>query len=98
MLKNIFSIILLIVFANFIVAPTIISMVDNTADVYMLFSLSEEEKKESIEIQEIELTHYTSKEITNCDTEKESTSEYVVKNYNPFSIQLPLPPPEHLTV
>ncbi|RPD96569.1 hypothetical protein EGM88_09390 [Aureibaculum marinum] len=49
MSKNIFSIFLLVVFVNFIVAPTIISLVDSATDVSSVFSVNEEEKKENKE-------------------------------------------------
>ena len=98
MLKNILSIILLVVFTNFIVVPTAISLVENTVNISQVFDLGEEEKKESLEVQEIELTNDTDKELTNCNLGKESISEYFLKNYDSLSIQLPLPPPEHLTV
>ncbi|QCX40852.1 hypothetical protein FF125_21280 [Aureibaculum algae] len=47
MLKKSLSIILLIVFVNFILTPTIISLLDSSNDISSVFSLNEEEKKGS---------------------------------------------------
>ena len=47
MLKKSLSIILLVVFVNFILTPTIISLLDSSNDISSVFSLNEEEKKES---------------------------------------------------
>ncbi|MET2986379.1 hypothetical protein [Aureibaculum conchae] len=95
MLKNILSIILLLVFANFIVAPSIISMTDNDIDVSMVFSLNEEEKKEkeSEKDTEIKLLH-----IENPFSSFMEVSVKIIKlcneNYSKHYLKLHLPPPE----
>ncbi|MDY7394622.1 hypothetical protein UMM65_05170 [Aureibaculum sp. 2210JD6-5] len=94
MLKNIFSIILLVVLANFIIVSTIVSLVENTADISQVFDLSEEEIKESLEVQEILVAKFTHKEIIGCNIQRKSIFEYFLKIYDSLSVTLPLPPPK----
>jgi len=96
MLKKLLSIILLVVFVNFIVAPTVISLVDNDIDVSMVFNLNEEEKKEneSEKDQEIKLH-----QVENLSDSLIEVSGKIVnccyKNYTKHYIKLHVPPPEH---
>ncbi len=95
MLKNIFSIVLLIVFTNSIVAPTIISLVDDTADVSLVFNLNEEENKEKESEKDIEI------KLLQLENSSDSFMGYSVeisnlyeKNYTKYYLKLHLPPPE----
>ena len=95
MLKNFFSIILLLVFATFIVAPTVISLIDKNADVSLIFSLNEEESKEKesekdkeIELFQIEKPHNSLMDFSG------KRYELYKANYTKHYKKLHLPPPE----
>lgn len=95
MLKNFFSIILLLVFATFIVAPTVISLIDKNADVSLIFSLNEEESKEKESEKDIEI------KLLQIETPSDSFMDFSEKiaklcqeNYARHYLKLHLPPPE----
>lgn len=95
MLKNILSIILLIVFANFIVAPTVISLVDEAADVSSVFSLNEEENKEKESEKDKEIKLLGSESPYNSFKGISiKTIKLYKKNYSKHYLKLHLPPPE----
>ncbi len=95
MLKRFLSIILLTVFANFIVAPTIVSLVDNTADVSVVFSLNEEEnnKKESEQDKEIKILQLENPYDSFMDFSGKIV-KFCKENYSKHHLKLHLPPPE----
>ncbi|MBJ2174045.1 hypothetical protein JBL43_07345 [Aureibaculum sp. A20] len=95
MLKKSLSIILLVVFVNFILTPTIISLLDSSNDISSVFSLNEEEKKENELEKDIKI------KIFQNENNEDFISEFALlsnqrygelsSNYFP---KLLLPPPE----
>lgn len=97
MSKKIVSIFLSVIFLLFIVTPTIIILVDDTIDVSLAFSASEEEEKGNEKNLDIEVLFSTLK--TNDSdvdfSESESNLGYFFKNYPKPHLNLISPPPEH---
>jgi len=97
MSKRIVSIFLSVIFLLFIVTPSIIVMVDNTIDVSMAFSASEEEEKGHEKNLDIEVLFFKLK--TNGSdlvfAFNENRLGYYFKNYPKPHLNLISPPPEH---
>ena len=97
MSKKIVSIFLSVIFLLFIVTPTIVILVDDTIDVSLAFSASEEEEKGNEKNLDIEVLFSTLK--TNDSdvdfSESESNLGYFLKNYPKPHLNLISPPPEH---
>ena len=97
MSKRIVSIFLSVIFLLFIVTPTIIVMVDDTIDISIAFSASEEEEKGNEKHLDIEVLF--SKLKTNESDLVFAISEnnlgYYFKNYPKPHLNLISPPPEH---
>lgn len=83
------------VFANFIVAPTVISLMENGADVSLVFNLNEEESKEKESEKDTEIKLF---QIENPNDSFMDFSGKIVeiykKNYSRHYLKLHLPPPE----
>jgi len=95
MVKNGFAIFLFVVFANFIVAPTVISIVDANADVSMVFNVNEEEHKENefekdelLKILHLEIIDVSLLDVSNMN------NEHFHHLYSTHYQKLHLPPPE----
>ena len=95
MIKNILSIILLVVFVNFIVAPTIISLADENADISLVFNVNEEENKEKESEKDVEIkllqTESLQKSFTGFSV---SNNKLYKENYPKHFMKLHSPPPE----
>ncbi|MCK0130335.1 hypothetical protein MWU59_02370 [Flavobacteriaceae bacterium F08102] len=96
MLKNSFAIFLFLVFANFIVTPTIVSMVDTSADISMVFNVNEEEHKQNeLEKDEmVKLFHVASSAIF-LPKVAGTLNDSFQDMYTTCSLKQLLPPPEH---
>ena len=98
MSKKIVSILLATVFLLFIAAPTIITMVDDTIDVSIVFSGSEEEEKGNEKHIDVELL-FSSEKVTELDlvfTSVEDNLGYFFKNYPKPHLNLISPPPDFI--
>ena len=98
MVKKIVTIFFLLVFVNFILAPTFIKLIDNSVDISEVYNIPEEEKN-SKEIKDIEILFF---EFNNrLDEEvfslKNTTSYYYFKNYIKPHINLISPPPKNIS-
>lgn len=96
MSRNVVSICLSVIFLVFLVAPTVITLVDDTADVSMFYAASEEEEKGSEKDKEIEVLFF---ELDNNDEDDassigENNLGYYYKKYPKPHLNLISPPPE----
>jgi len=95
MQKNISSIFLTLIFVAFIMAPTIIRLIDDSVDISIIYTTSEEEKGgekiKEIEVLFFELKHSLDEEVLSLNN---STSYYYFKNYLKPHLNLISPPPE----
>jgi len=96
MSKKIVSIFLSVIFLLFIVTPTIIIMVDDTIDISMAFSTSEEEEQENEKTLDIEVlfSNLKTNESDLVFTVSENNLGYYFKNYPKPHLNLISPPPE----
>ncbi|MDY7394620.1 hypothetical protein UMM65_05160 [Aureibaculum sp. 2210JD6-5] len=95
MLKNILSIILLVVFANFIIAPTVISLVDDATDISLVFNLNEEENKEKESEKDKEIKLFQIENLNHSFRDFSGKLYELYKaNYSKHYLKLHLPPPE----
>jgi hypothetical protein len=92
MSKNIVSILLLLIFMAFITAPTIISMVDDSIDTSMFYSLNEEE--ENVCKIKVLLNTNSSSEVDFALIRTINNKEYYFKKYSKPHLNLISPPPE----
>lgn len=96
MLKQIISIFFTTLFVLFLMAPTVVAVLDNSVDVSVFFTTSEEEEKGG--------KKNTEKELLYCDMgnaelglaldEKENNLEYFQKKYPNPHLKLISPPPK----
>ena len=96
MSRNLVSICLSVLFLVFLVAPTVIALVDDSADVSMFYAASEEEEKGSEKDKEVEVLFF---ELHNNELDVESSNEegnqgYYFKKYPKPHLNLISPPPE----
>jgi hypothetical protein len=96
MSKKIVSIFLSVIFLLFIVTPTIIVMVDDTIDVSIAFSASEEEEKGNEKNLDIEVlfSNLKANESDLVFAVSENNLGYYFKNYPKPHLNLISPPPE----
>ncbi|WP_237275798.1 hypothetical protein [Tenacibaculum ovolyticum] len=96
MSKKVKAIFFSIAFLLFITAPTIITVVDSTIDVSVIFSISEEEEKNNEEGLNIQI--YFTPIILNQSqlflTKIENNLEFFVKNYTKPHLNIISPPPD----
>ncbi|OEK09538.1 hypothetical protein A8C32_12590 [Flavivirga aquatica] len=98
MTKNIVSLILSLIFVAFLVAPTIIVMVDDSVDISFFYDSSDEEEKGNEKNKDIEILVFKD---FHCEAdfdslEEENILEYFFKNYPKPHLNLISPPPEHI--
>ncbi|NJX16119.1 hypothetical protein [Tamlana crocina] len=96
MLKQIVSICFTTLFVLFLMAPTLVTVLDDSADVSVFFNASEEEEKGNKKNVEKELLFNESKE-TDLDIslfEEELDLEYYLKKYPDPLLKLISPPPK----
>jgi len=96
MSKKIVSIFLSVIFLLFIVTPTIIVLVDDTIDVSIAFSASEEEEKGNEKNLDIEVlfSNLKANESDLVFAVSENNLGYYFKNYPKPHLNLISPPPE----
>ena len=96
MSKRVISILLSEVFVMFIAVPTIVIIVDNTVDVSIVFSASEEEEKGNEKHLDVELlfSNLKDNEVNSTLTSSENNLEYYYKKYPKPHLNLIFPPPE----
>lgn len=95
MLKQIVSILFTTLFVLFLMAPTVISFVDDTVDVSIFYTNSEEEEKGGKKTAEKEFLYceLETEAISFSTTENEHNLEYYAKKYPNPSLKLTSPPP-----
>lgn len=96
MSKNVIATFFTIIFMGFIIAPSVITMLDDSIDTSIFYSLAEEEEKGSEKEKNIEIlfavsNHYESDFSLN---EIENNLEYVYKKYSKPHLNLISPPPD----
>ena len=95
MSKSIGSIFLTLIFVAFIMAPTIIRLVDDSIDISIIYTTSEEEKGgekiKNLEVLFFEHKHSLNEEVLSLNN---SASHYYFKNYIKPHLNLISPPPE----
>jgi effector-binding domain-containing protein len=97
MYRSIVSVTLSILFLAFLTAPTVIMLIDKTADVSIFYTCNEEEEKKGQEKdKDKELLYYELlKEVCYFDAnEAELNLAYFFKNYQKPHLNLISPPPE----
>ncbi|MCF8273917.1 MAG: hypothetical protein K9I95_08795 [Flavobacteriaceae bacterium] len=92
MSRYISSIFLTLIFVAFISAPTIISMVDDSFDTSIFYSVTEEEEK--IGHIKVLLNTHASSEVDFSLLKTLNTKEYFFKKYSKPHLNLISPPPE----
>ena len=96
MSKNIGSIFFTLIFVTFLVAPTIIRLIDDSIDISIIYTTSEEgensgEKNKDIEILFFDLSHNLDGDVL---SKNDNTIHYYFKNYIKPHLNLIFPPPE----
>jgi len=96
MSRNLVSICLLVLFLVFLVVPTVITLVDDSADVSMFYAASEEEEKGSEKDKEVEVLFLElhNNELDDDASNEDSNLGYYFKQYPKPHLNLILPPPE----
>ena len=96
MSRNAVSIVLSIIFWAFLTAPSLLSMIDDSIDISILYESSEEEEKGSENIKDIEITfsELNGKESDFALTKSENNLGYYSKSYPKPHLNLISPPPE----
>ena len=86
-----------IIFLSFIIAPTIITMVDNSIDISFVYSNSEEESNNKIgEKEKIVFSSIRVDDFAFSSTKKVSALTHSNKNYTKPYLNMVFPPPEYL--
>lgn len=96
MSRNTISIMLSMIFLVFLVAPTIIVIVDDSIDISMFYSTSEEEEKgsEKNKNSEIVFSDMDTYESDFLSNNTENNTGYYFKNYQKPHLNLISPPPD----
>ncbi|WP_452230428.1 MULTISPECIES: hypothetical protein [unclassified Lacinutrix] len=89
------SIIFSVIFLLFIAAPTIITIVDDTLDVSIVFSISEEENQNHLNVEALFLNENTN-ELDFALTSVDNNLCYFFKNYAKPHLNLISPPPDFI--
>ncbi len=92
MSRNISSIFLTLIFVAFISAPTIISMVDDSIDTSIFYSVTEEEEK--VYHIKVLLHNQSTNEVDFALIKAINNKEYYFKKYSKPHLNLVSPPPE----
>lgn len=96
MSRNVVSVFFLFAFLVFLSAPTVIAMVNDSADISLFFSMAEEEEHgqgKSKNVQDIILENLDNEDFVNLKEEKIHLS-YYVRNYSKPYLNLISPPPK----
>jgi hypothetical protein len=98
MYKNSIAILLTVLFTVIISAPTVVIAIDDSIDVSILFSCTEEEEKESEKTKTFELTFSESSNetISFAKAIGQSPLSYRFKTYSKPHLYLICPPPEFI--
>lgn len=91
MSKSIISLVFTVIFLAFLTAPTVITMVNDCADVSYFFSVSEEEKGSSVKVF-INVDSFYHTDI--AFTKKGSNQGYFAKKYTKPHLNIISPPPD----
>ena len=96
--KNLISIILSVIFVVFLVAPTVIAIIDDSVDISVFYTSSEEEEKGIDKNKDVEVLVYYSNTLESCfiSNEQENHTGYFFKNYPKPHLNLISPPPEFI--
>ena len=89
------SIFLSVIFLLFIAAPTILTIVDDSIDVSVIFSTSEEENQNHLNVEALFLNVKTN-ELDFVFTSAENNLAYFFKNYQKPHLNLISPPPDFI--
>jgi hypothetical protein len=96
MYKNKIAVFFSILFLTFIIAPTVISLVDSSVDISFIYSNSEEESSnKQVEKVKIILSPFNINNLVFSSTIKVSALAHTNKNYTKPYLNLVFPPPEH---
>lgn len=97
MYKNKIAVFFSILFLSFIIAPTVISMIDSSVDISLIYSNSEEEPgNQKSEKEKIVSSPLKINEFIFSSTKKVSALTHTNKNYTKPFLNMVFPPPEHL--
>jgi len=98
MIKKSIALFFTILFVAVITAPTIIAAIDNSIDISILYSCTEEEEKESENTKTFELVYSVSgnDEIPSCTSITLNTLSYRSNDYSKPHLNLVFPPPEFI--
>ena len=97
MSRNIISILLSIIFLLFLVAPTVIVMVDDSVDISFFFTSSGEEEDKGVEKNKDLEVLFSESKMNETDfvlNKTENNTWYFSKNYPKPHLNLISPPPE----
>lgn len=94
--KKTVSVLFLILFTAFLSAPTLISVIEESFDTSVFYSVNEEENKgnDTVKIFEVKILETANNHLCLIDSEKENSYSSYLKNYTPFAIECFSPPPE----
>lgn len=94
--RRIISISFSVIFVAFLLAPTIITIIDNTIDVSVFYASTEEEEKGNQKNKDFEKLFFETSqtESTFFNNEDEDDLEYMNKKYPKPHLNLISPPPE----
>ena len=96
MLKNTIAIFFTVLLMSLTAAPTIVSMVDDSVDISMFFSTSEEEEKETKSLEDLKILFSESNaSIHSVLPKPNNVFRYQYKKYTKPHLNLISPPPEH---
>lgn len=96
MTNKFISIFFSVVFVFLITAPTVLTLIDENADIALFFEYSEEEEKGKETNKKIEI-FFSDVPILNADHQMNTETSvmcYLIKSYNTPHLNLILPPPE----
>ena len=95
--KNKIAIFFSILFLSFIIAPTIVTMVDSSIDISFIYSNSEEESENlKVEKEKIVFSSLKMNDDNFTSTKKVSALMHKNKNYTKPYLNMVFPPPEYL--
>lgn len=96
MSRNLVSLSFSIIFLAFLLAPTVIAMMDDSKDVSMFFTSTEEEEKSIDKNKEVEVLFFEieNHQFDNLSLSSENNLAYRFKNYPKPHLNLISPPPD----
>ena len=93
--KTILSILLTMIFALLLAAPTVISIVDSDVDTSVFYSMAEEENsKETVKLVELELKAHQGLNHIIGLSELDNTFGFYLNIYSQFELESVSPPPK----